>query len=100
MFAVFQSDKDKSFDVVKLGVSFPFDPSILKPRWMDSSLLKVSRTPIHFVLPPINLFEVIHPLPSDLDHRRFEVSGWFNKQFYVVIIIYADLPPGKYVFCN
>lgn len=96
-------DKNKSFDNMKFGVSFMFNPGILESRPIDSSLLKVPHAQVDFVLPSVKPVELIHPLSSDLaldiSHRSCEVNCWFNGHIFF-IIIYADLPLDKYAFYN
>ncbi|KAM7488801.1 hypothetical protein LguiB_026285 [Lonicera macranthoides] len=104
LFLELDSERDESLDSVKLCESIQFDPGIIELKSSDSSSLEKLYLPIEFLLPSIEPTELIHltspEFEPDMSHQILEVSGWFNKYVYVVIIISADLPPDKYSFCN
>ncbi|KAM7485809.1 hypothetical protein LguiA_001818 [Lonicera macranthoides] len=104
LFLELDSERDESLDSVKLCESIQFDPGIIELKSSDSSPLEKPYLPIEFLLPSIEPTELIHLISPDFEpdtsHQILEVSGWFRKYVYVVIIIFADLPPDKYSFCN
>ncbi|KAM7484570.1 hypothetical protein LguiA_000579 [Lonicera macranthoides] len=77
LFSELDSERDESFDSVKLCESIPFNPGIIELKSSDSSPLEKLYLPIEFLLPSIEPTELIHLISPDFEpdmsHQILEV---------------------------